>query len=113
MNSCLLRASKRLMLLAPWPLPAVAGELREPAAVTLDDYAALVRRIQIEANEKKTMGADEVERILPYMTRVLIRVKEDNPDLSEADRQRLERYVERAGNILKKCMVEDPTAVQL
>lgn len=69
--------------------------------------------MQIEANEKKTMGPDEVERILPYLTRVLIRVRADNPDLGVADQQRLERYVERAGDILKRCMIEDPSVVQL
>lgn len=64
---------------------AVAGELQVPDVVTIEDYAALVHRIELEANKKKTMGADEVERIMPYMTRVLLRVRADNPNLSEAD----------------------------
>lgn len=92
---------------------AVAGELQVPDAVTIEDYAALVHRIELEANKKKTMGADEVERIMPYMTRVLLRVRADNPDLSEADQKRLDRYVERVGDCLKRCMVEDPNAIEM
>jgi hypothetical protein len=38
-------------------VPAVAGELQVPDAVTIEDYAALVHRIELEANKKKTMGA--------------------------------------------------------
>jgi hypothetical protein len=91
----------------------LAGELQEPETMTLEEYASLVCRVQQEANVRKTIGAGEVERIMPYMTRALLRVRNDQSELSASDGQRLERYVEAVGACLKRCMLEDPAAVEM
>ena len=81
--------------------------------MTLNEYASLVRRVQQEANVRKTIGAGEVEKIMPYMTRALLCVRNDQFKLNDAERARLERCVEVAGACLKRCMLEDPAAVEM
>jgi hypothetical protein len=89
----------------------VTGDLQNPETMSLREYASLVRRIELEANVRKTLGAGEVERIMPYMARALLRVKAN--EVRADEQEALQYYIEIAGSCLKKCMVEDPAAVEL
>ena len=101
------------------PLPThsvsavITGHLQEPDTMTLNEYASLVRRVQQEANVRKTIGAGEVEKIMPYMTRALLCVRNNQSKLNDNERAKLERYIEAAGACLKRCMLEDPAAVEM